>query len=429
MKAIIASIICASMSLVASFQAIAELPGVSAGPVALGPAFEVAAAAPQGAVTGVAAAALPGNRFVVAWTDRSGTSQQTVRVMAVVLDAVGDAVAPPFVVSGEGGRWPVVAASPDGGFAIGWSQSDSFWGRTYRDDLQPLSAAFRIDNPADALTTRIGTFNDGRTYDLALTGNQLFATWVTDVDTVWRPFAPRTPASELRVIRMTTSGMPLMPQALSIEHPALTEMYTPNIAVGDGQFVVTWTVGGRLHVLMPPLPNTSVARATVRFQRFTFGMQKIGVERVAAYPLDESPTMSAAMNRGDQFVLAWRATVNTRFRLTSQSYEADGTARLLRQDIGVNEDGSISKTAPSVDLDESGAYAVVWDDPIGAPAVLLQLYQPVTGSDVIQAAGETLTVEAGVEPDVAMGDGGLLGAFWVELDDGYKSIRGRFFSY
>ncbi|MBF9196618.1 cadherin domain-containing protein [Microvirga terrestris] len=111
----------------------------------------------------VSVAALPGGRFMVAWKEIQENSIHKVR--AIVYGSNGNSQAAYDLVAANSEiRDPVIAALPNGGFALAYRQNNDIWARTYKSDGVPDGQPLLVHNDVEDKQTEptITVLIDGR---------------------------------------------------------------------------------------------------------------------------------------------------------------------------------------------------------------------------------------------------------------------------
>lgn len=398
-------------------------------PKTLGAGFDLVSVGPQADLARPRVAARADGSWIVAWLQRdAGALHGRIRAQLLSADA-SPLLAQPLDAAHGDVAMPVLSVAADSRFALAWTQQGQVWARVFGASGVAMGAPFQI-NEANQPLPLFPPQSPGVAplFAMTLAGDQLIAAWLVETGALALPLSPARGVFGLRLQRFNLDGSP-RGEVREVGHALMTDILTPTLAAGDGQFVLAWTAGSDIAAGPPPCFCLIYAGlSTVRLQRFDLNGQPLGGERLVGAPGGNDTLVSAAMNRSDEFVLAWRALLGTRQRVVSQAFDAAGLGRFSRQFTGVTDDVSISAFIPATDLDHSGVYAVAWDDPVNPFQPRLQLYRPAALGQM-QAAGESLILGRGQEPSVALGDSAALLALWLDRSDSGAAIRGQLFSY
>ena len=234
-----------------------------------------------------------------------------------------------------------VAVDAAGNFVVAWDTYDADAGgiaaRLFDASGNPLSGEFAVNSS----TT-------GDQYDSWVAGDRngdFVVVWTsygqlnpTNTEVYARRFVGGTPAgSEFVVNTYTTGDQFVVGQAVSM--------------APSGEFVVVWTSVGQ-----------DGSGYGVFGQRFDSSGNRLGTEfQVNTYTTEYQSYPTVAMNEARQFVVAWHSydQDGDNYGIVARRYDAAGAP--LTAEIPVNAYTTNSQHAPSVGIDASGNFVVVWN--------------------------------------------------------------------
>ncbi|GAB4335361.1 MAG: hypothetical protein Kow0037_15200 [Calditrichia bacterium] len=185
---------------------------------------------------------------------------------------------------------------------------------------------------------------------------------------------------------------------------------SPSVAMdASGNFVVVWESWGQ--------DGSSYG---IYAQRYAAGGSPQGGEfRVNTYTTDYQSSPSVAMNPSGNFVVVWQSKGQdgSEYGIYAQRYAADGSP--LGGEFRVNTYTTDSQSSPSVAMDGSGNFVVVWNSN-GQDGSGYGIYAQRYGADGSPLGGEfrvnTYTTDSQSSPSVAMDGSGNFVVVWQSYE-------------
>jgi hypothetical protein len=315
-------------------------PAVAAAQVPLGPEFRVNTYTTDRQLY-PSVARHPSGNFVVTWT--SLQDGQSYGVFGQRYDDAGTPLGPEFRVNSyttSRQDWPSVAGDSSGNFVVVWDSQDEdgsdtgVFGQRYASTGAAVGPEFRVN-----------------TY---VTGEQTLPSIAVDASggfvVVWQSFPQDSGQWNVFGQRYATSGTPLGPEFRVNTYPQAS--YTGGAAVASemsGNFVVVWHSaldGGGLGVFGRRYSATGVTLgAEFRVNTYTTGNQR--------YP-------SIASDATGNFIVVWDSDQDgDGYGIFGQRYASTGAA--VGPEFRINTWTTSRQDFPSVALDSSGNFVVVWN--------------------------------------------------------------------
>jgi|GEM_PF-1766611 len=327
-----------------------------------------------------ALAALPDDRFVVTWSDRSGADGADGGIFGQIYNADFTKVGSEFQVNSYTVGWQTrsqVATAPDGKFLVTWQQP-SLEGRIFDVDGSPLTEQFQIKAGFNATADMVADAS----------GNFWTVTSVTNDKGYLSKYA---------------SGGTLLVD--NVEFGGEQVPSDPDVAVlADGRVIVTWFEG------------RNPAGSDIFGQLFTSDGTALGVAFKINTTLAEnqSNTSVAGLEDGG-FVAVWQSfgQDGDLYGIYGQRFDSAGTA--IGDEFKVNDITNSTQTLPHVISTADGGFVVGWQSTHLTAGVYIQAYDS-TGSSIgnnrIVNVDGTLTVNNSNNIELVQLSGGDIVAAW-----------------
>jgi hypothetical protein len=338
--------------------------------------------------------------------------------MVVLLPALGSAQAslgPEFQVNTYSTGYqgiPSIASDAAGNFIVIWHSTQvdggalDIFGRRYDASGNPLgSSEFRV-NAYTTGTQRLARVASG-------TNGHAVVVWESpdqdgSADGIFgRQFDPAgVPGPEFLVNSFTTSYQ---------QHPS--------VAVGgDGRFVVAWQS-------YAPADGSSWGVFARRYD--AAGVAQGGEFLVNSHTTFTQQAPSIASDTSGNFVVVWESygQDGSSFGIYGQRYDAGGAAAGI--EFRVNSYTSGAQTTPSVAMDASGKFVVVWvgDDGSG-PGIVGRRFNAAGAPVGPDFTVNSYTTDAQTHPSVSADAGGNFVVAWRSYQDGsMEGVFGRRFDF
>jgi hypothetical protein len=286
----------------------------------------------------------PSGSFVVVWTSLPAQDGSGYGVFGQRYDGSGAPVGPEFRVNSytTGAQFnPSVAASDLGDFVVVWQSvgqdgsSYGVFGQRYASSGTPLGLEFRVNSY---------TTNDQSYPSVAADSSGNFVV-------VWTSSTQDVSGDGVFGQRYAGSGAPLGPEFRVNAYTTGSQLDPAVAADPSGNFVVTWAGGAQ--------DGSSYG---VFGQRYAGSGTPLGSEfRVNTYTTDNQGLPAVAADASGGFVVAWTSfgQDGDSRGVFGQRYAGSGAA--LGPEFRVNTFTTGLQEIPSVAVDASGNFVVVWD--------------------------------------------------------------------
>jgi Ca2+-binding RTX toxin-like protein len=311
--------------------------------------------------------ALSDGRFVVAWRNEVGAGNTD--VYARIYNANGTPASAEFLVNtvtANAQSEPAIAAAPDGGFLITWTNDFSatdqdIRGRAFNAAGAPVGIDFPIDVTAGIDETDAAV--------VALNNNNYVVVWKDE----GAPMETDGSGSHIRAKIVSDTGATVVPSFI-INSTATGDQSEPSIALlGNGGFVVTWTsgTGDSREIRARLFDSAGVPQGADFVVDASSSAQTASVSALGAGPFDEGG-----------FMVTWQESSDIHGKI----FHGDGTAG---ESFVVNATLSGMQGQPRLATLADGRIVATWTDLDGNSAgVRGQIFDPrtdgafVDGSDL-----------------------------------------------
>jgi hypothetical protein len=332
--------------------------------------------------------------YLVAWADRRNGNDD---VFARRFDSDGSPLGASFRVNDDAGSQPqgspTVAARPDNGFWVAWSDSRAGDNDIYCQRLQrngsPVGANFRINDDTASSLQRVSSIGMERSGGICVA-------WEDE----------RNGSTDIYRALLDESGAPVGANLrLNDDGQGGAGQYYVSVAGGSGRYVAAWVdcragrdstdiyaqfldasgqpSGANFRVSSGSSPSyqwypycamDSANNAAIVFmdtrngpyqyfrRRYDATGSPVGPEELVQDTLADGYYGSCAMNRSGRFVVAWMDMRNgAKPDVYCQPFRADGSR--IGRNIKVNTDtGQFYQGYPSCVVAEDGRFAVAWEE-------------------------------------------------------------------
>ena len=263
----------------------------------------------------------PNGDYVVVWTDETASNQ----IYAKVFDKDGTQKVAQFQVNTGGGNnsWADVAMDASGNFVVAWTQANDVTMRRY------LADGTAVD-PADVVVNTTGSdvqqnpsirMNDSGDFIIAWEGNGA--------------------SSEGIFVRQGSFVGGLIGTDITVDTTAAA--HDPSVGIADsGDFVVVWDDGA----------------GDVRFQQYNSAGVPQNSGQVDGLLQLSAGGAAVDMSGDGRFTVVYR---NTLLDIGVYARQFDAAGNPLSSEILVNTSTSGDQTNPSITMDDTGAFIVVWE--------------------------------------------------------------------
>lgn len=290
-------------------------------------------------------AALGDGGYVLAWSFTQDVMSATADIDLQRFDASGAAVGPVVRVNttDAGTQWqaqPVVAALPDGGYAVAWAKVDypdgyGIFTRQFDSGGLPVTAETRVN-------TTPGPF-PGEQAISAMNDGGYVVTWTMGDPQTW----PNEPGYDIYAQRFDGGGAPVGGQARVNAITAGHQLRSDVTALADGGYLVTWM-------------NYIYSDQGIMAQRFDATGAPVGGELSLnpSSPHSDAtgPVVTALPDGG--YVIAWTSADGSGSGITAQRFDA--TDARVGTAFRVNTSGAGDQTQPVLTTLDDGGYMVTW---------------------------------------------------------------------
>ncbi|MET0274264.1 MAG: hypothetical protein ABW360_14850 [Phenylobacterium sp.] len=358
---------------------------------------------------------LSGGRFVVTWTDFSGTGgDASAAVRAQVFEATGTPVGGEILVNTEtlsDQRHPQVAALSNGGFAIAWTNYSATGSDTTHAGVR--AQVFGADGARVGGELQVNTTTNNAQEMPKLTGlsNGGFAMVWTD----YSHSSDDPSGMALRARAYGADGAPAGPEVL-VNTTTASDQYAPQItALSNGRFVVAWQDSSE------EAPDDEFG--AIRAQVFSAtGAPEGGEILVNTTTAGDQWALHVTALSGGGFAIAWTDESHavgdpSDAAVRARVFDAAG-APVGTTDILVNTTTASSQRGPYTEGLPGGGFVVAWTDYSGSggdasgAAVRAQVFDAIGTPVGTEILVNTTTAAAQVGPKIAaLTDGGFVIAF------------------
>jgi len=262
----------------------------------------------------------PNGDYVVVWTDETLNN----KVFAKVFDANGNETVAQFQVNMSGGtnQWTDVAVDDGGNFVVVWNQGDDIYMRRFLADGTAIDAGDVRVNTTSSNVQQNASINMNGAGDFVIA-------WEGDGSGVEGIF-----------VRQGSFGGGLTGSDITVDTTATAQ--DPSLGIADnGNFVVVWNNG----------------LGDVFFQLYNSAATPLTSGQVDLFQANAAG--AAVEMAGDgRFTVAYHAT-GTGLGIWARQYDAAGTP--LWFPILVNTSIAGDQTNPSISMDDTGDFIVVWE--------------------------------------------------------------------
>ena len=264
--------------------------------------------------------------YVVVWTDETTGD----KVFAKVLDKDGNAKVAQFQVNtgGVNNRWADVAVDDSGNFVVTWTRSSDVYMRRF------LANGTAVDGADVPVNTTTSNTQQNSSVNMNDTGDFVIA---------WEGNGG---ANEGIFVRQGSFGGGLIGSDIAVDTAAAAQ--DPSVGIADsGNFVVVWDDGN----------------GDVFFQRYNSAGTPQTSGQVDGALQFNAGGAAVDMSGDGRFTVAYRAT-GFALGVYARQFDAAGTPLFLP--LLVNTTLANDQTNPSVSMDDSGDFIVVWEGAWGS---------------------------------------------------------------
>jgi hypothetical protein len=289
-------------------------------------------------------------------------------------------------------RSPSVAVDANGNFVVTWmgvgQDGWDIYARRYDNQSDPLGAEFRVNTYTAGNQSSPSVAMDGA-------GNFMIA-WVSD--------GQAGGDDGVYAQRYDTAGNPVGVE-FRVNSDDLNEQNLPKVAVGgDGeQYAIVWRDtwdGNQSGIESRPYSTEWEAM---------FGLD----DRVNTYTIGHQKTPSVAMSANGQYVVVWESQDQdgSAYGIYAQRYGLSGPRGA---EFRVNTETSGNQTRPSVGIDSSGNYVIVWASysQDSGDDIHAQRYDSAGNPVGVEFRVNTYTIGMQSNPCVAMDSRGNFAIVW-----------------
>ncbi|TKB70766.1 MAG: DUF4347 domain-containing protein [Nitrospira sp.] len=259
--------------------------------------------------------------YVVVWTDETTGD----KVFAKVLDKDGNAKVAQFQVNtgGVNNRWADVAVDDSGNFVVTWTRSSDVYMRRF------LANGTAVDGADVQVNTTTSNTQHNSSVNMNDTGDFVIA---------WEGNGG---ADEGIFVRQGSFGGGLIGSDIAVDTAAAAQ--DPSVGIADsGNFVVAWDDGN----------------GDVFFQRYNSAGTPQTSGQVDGAFQSNAGGAAVDMSGDGRFTVAYRAT-GLGLGVYARQFDAAGTPLFFP--LLVNTTFANDQTNPSVSMDDSGDFIVVWE--------------------------------------------------------------------
>jgi len=237
---------------------------------------------------------------------------------------------------------------------------------------------------------------------------------------VWQSGTQDGDGTAIEGQRFDAVGAPLGGE-FQINTYTIADQYQPSVAAdGSGNFVVVWTSSAQ----------TGEDHAGIFGQRYDNAGNKVGSEfHVNAYTTNYQTGPSVAMDASGSFVVVWTSTGQDGdgYGVFGQRYNSAGTPQ--GSEFQVNTTTTGAQYAPAVAMDNTGGFVVVWSS--GAGGSNYNIFGQRYNSAGTVVGGEFMVnVDTAMDarhPAIAMDNDGDFAVAWQQYDADGNGIFGQRF--
>jgi predicted phosphodiesterase len=310
-------------------------------------------------------------------------------------------------------RQPTIASSPNGRWAVAWSDDQDQNGRT-----EILARAFKVNGCEASPVFTVNAVGAGNQRNADLAMDQ-----AGGMVAVWEDDSNGNGVYQIKARGFNPNGSQRFAQ-ITVNTDAAGQQLQPAVAADQrGNFVVVWADDRNANHVYQIRARAFNANGTQRLAELTVNTVSTGQQL--------RPDVAMAPN--GNFVVVWQddRDQNGMYQIRARGFRANGTQWLPDQTVNATSSGQ--QLRPAVATDAAGGFVVVWADDKNENDVYQIRARGYNANGTQRFSDRTVNdVSDGqqVRPDVSVGPGGWFVVSWTDdrNSNGFHQMRAREFA-